>query len=205
MKWDEDDIYRKLLDEATAQITIIDADTYRILYANQSALDKTKDMPGTYIGSVCYEFITHGTKPCPHCIIKTAEPGEYKSRIVDFASRTYKQLYKIVDWNGRRAMMEYTEDITEQAQNIAYAKQEKELMSLILSRIPVGIVVYKYEDEKVTLLDINSTMREFLHLGEKSVTDADFDSILSYSYEEDREVVPQGWESIEITRKKRIF
>ncbi len=201
----EKNVYCELLDETTAQITIIDAETYRILYANKSALDKTSDMPGHYIGSVCYEFITHGSEPCGHCMIKTAEKGEYKSRIVEFASRQYRQLYKIVDWNGRKAMMEYTEDITEQMQNLTYARQEKDLMSLILNSIPVGICVFQYEDGQVRLLDINSTMREFLHIESKSPLNNEYEAILRYAYEEDIPAVRAAGEQLAVPGTREYF
>ena len=45
--------YKKILDLAPSQITIIDAETYEILYANKSALEKTKDKKDSYIGVIC--------------------------------------------------------------------------------------------------------------------------------------------------------
>ena len=197
--------YKELLDETTAQITIIDAQTYRILYANKAALDKTKNMPGAYIGSVCYEFISHSSKPCTHCMIQTADEGEYKSRMIEFVSRTYNQLYKIINWNGRRAMMEYTEDVTEQIQNVMYAQQQKDLMSEILNNIPVGMVVYKYDQEVLSLLDINSTMKSFLGIKDRDVTGTVYDKILHFTYEEDMNIVNEASQCLKVPGVKKYF
>ncbi len=106
-------LYGNILDEVSASITVIDSETYKIIYANKSALEATRNMPGSYVGSVCYEYIHGLNKPCGHCIMRTEEPSDgLACRDVSYGGNSYHQFFKHINWNGKSALLEYTEDVT---------------------------------------------------------------------------------------------
>lgn len=196
VRMEERNMYQSILDEATAQITIIDTETYQILYANRAALEATKDMPGTYIGSVCYEFIQHSNTPCPHCMIANAKHSGYDSREVEFGNRTYNQLYKMISWNGKRALMEYTEDITEQKQNMIYAEERRNSLNNILTNIPTGIVVYQYDGTGISVEVINPAMCKMLGISPEEAENVTLHQIMDKTIQEDRHIVTEAAEKL---------
>ena len=119
---EERNMYQMILDHATAMITVIDAETYQILYANKAAKEVTKDMPEGYIGSICYACISHRDKPCDNCLLLRKDDMESEVREISYGDRVYRMLYKITQWNGRKALLEYSEDITDQKKVDAFRK-----------------------------------------------------------------------------------
>lgn len=113
---DAEKMYKSILDKVDASITVIDVENYQIIYANKNALEATKDMPGQYVGSVCYEYI-HGRKqPCEHCMINPNSKKKEDIRDIRYGGNIYQQSFQFIEWSNKKALLEYTEDVTQKKQ-----------------------------------------------------------------------------------------
>ena len=184
--------YQTVLDESSASITIIDAETYRVLYANKAALTATTNLKEKYVGSVCYENIHNFDKPCKDCILTKSEISKKAFREVEYKGHTYHQEYKLIEWNNSKALMEYTEDITEQKQQSEQTLKRNKELSDIINNIPSGIVVYEYYNNDFSVKAINPAMCRMLGVESKSVVDATLSRILLRVSPEDRDRIATG-------------
>lgn len=140
-------LYGNILDEVSASITVIDSETYKIIYANKSALEATRNMPGSYVGSVCYEYIHGLNKPCGHCIMRTEEPSDgLACRDVSYGGNSYHQFFKHINWNGKSALLEYTEDVTPlETQREELERVRKEVL---IAAENAGILYWSYDTKE---------------------------------------------------------
>ncbi len=179
------DMYTAILDEATAMITVIDCATYEVVYANKSAIEATKDTPGEYIGSTCYKYISGSDTPCEHCMMRRAVPVEYEAREVEYGNRVYNQLFKIITWNGKKALLEYSEDITEQRENLKFAEERKNALSSIVNYIPAGIVVFKFEKNRFEVAEANPAVCKMMGIVPEDVVGLSNENVFTSAHPDD--------------------
>lgn len=183
----ERNMYQSILDQSDAIINVIDAKTFRILYANQAAISMAPAGMPAPVGEVCYAYITHRNVPCEGCLVRNANKLEYESRELELGSRIYRQLYKMIEWEGVDAILEYTEDITEQRQNLLYAEERKDALGAILSNGSTGIGVFRYDGKSFSLSEINETLGRMLGITPEQATGADYKTLIARTHEDDRE------------------
>lgn len=115
---DERNMYQSLLDESSALMTVVDAETFEVVYANRAALEATKLLKNGYVGNTCFRCIQNRDKPCPSCLLSRSPSPKSETKDTDYGGRTYRMTYKKIFWNGRKALLECSEDITEQKRNL---------------------------------------------------------------------------------------
>ena len=137
---DLQDMYQNILDETKAMITIIDAETFQVVYANKMAVQMA-DTKEEYIGCTCYRGIHHADTPCKGCMLLREETLPAETKELTYAGRTYRMIKKMFLWNQRKALLEYSEDITEQRQfqkieiDLEAEKRANQAKTQFLSRV----------------------------------------------------------------------
>lgn len=166
-------MYQSILDMSTALITVVDAKTFEVLYANQAAKDTIKDNPEAYVGSVCYKHVFGLEKPCRHCIVNSTKKDVYHIPENKYGDHYYQQTFRKMNWHGKDAILEFTYDITYQKEKIDFAEKEKELQNSILDNIPAGIMVFKFIDDTIRIVSVNRSICEMMGMDrDKALGDA---------------------------------
>lgn len=111
---EESSMYESIINDISTAIYVCDMETYEILYTNK-AMQSTNFCSDKYNGQKCYEYLMHFDKPCDFCKMECLSDDKYMIR--DFfheeTKRTYSMSGKLIDWNGRKAHIEYVTDETE--------------------------------------------------------------------------------------------
>ena len=151
----ETDGYANLLDNTDNIVYVIDRKTFELYYANDAAFNYWHR--DNYNGMKCYEFTRGRKEPCPWCSIFNMIDGHY------YTDSTYdpekNKYYRIrcdnIMWYGREAVTTFAVDVTEDMTKLNTLETERSRMDTIISSIPIGIVVNRVKDGKVSFVAAN--------------------------------------------------
>ena len=158
-----------LLNDSSEMIQVSDLETYSMLYANEPARVYTghKDMP--YEGQKCYKYMMGLEEQCPFCPMRQMkDDGSSMEAEVDNGQEIYAVKTKIINWNGKKAFIEYAWDITEirRSQKIFQSQ-----MHTLLQSIPEAQGIFHIDLTEDVCLSINGASRRVENFGANLSTD----------------------------------
>lgn len=182
-------MYQAILDQSTSLISIVDAKTFEVLYANQAAKDIVATRSGEYIGNVCYKYVFNLEKPCAHCIVNNSRKDLYIVEEQEFNGRFYQQIFRRMLWHGKEAIMEFTTDITDQKEKLSLIKRQRDMQDSILDTIPAGIMVFKFTETGIKIVSVNKSICEMMGMDKaKALGDAET-NITALTHPDDIQIV----------------
>lgn len=103
-----------IIESSDQQIIIVEAGTFKLLYANKAALTAySVDEAFEYTGGKCYECFAHKDKPCDFCPVFRLGDGEDENVFETYTGYRYLSVHiKKTVWNGKLAYIEYISDIS---------------------------------------------------------------------------------------------
>ena len=185
----ESNMYQSILDQSDSLVTIVDAETFEVMYANQAAKATVAVNSGEYIGNVCYKHIFGLEKPCDHCIVNNSKEDVYIIQEMKIGDRYYQQTFRRMLWHGREAIMEFTTNITDQKEKLDLIEQQKNMQNMILDTIPAGIMVFKFMEDSIKIVSVNKSICEMMGMErDKALGDADT-NITELTHPDDIQIV----------------
>ncbi len=143
--------FDKLLDDAASAIYVCDAETFELLYVNRKCADMVGKPLEAARGCTCYGYLKGQKAPCAECYIHSANYDAYTVREYssEATGRHYRLRGKLIEWNGRPALVEYMLDETER---IAAQRSLRDLVN----GLPGGVGIFDaYDDGRVELVYLN--------------------------------------------------
>lgn len=180
-------MYQSILDASTSAITVVDARTFEVLYANSHADELVNRKHEAYLGSTCYEFVFHRDKPCERCIANKHN-REWCEEEFERNGKFYRQIFRRITWHGIEAFLEYTIDVSMEKENIAYAEEQKNLQSQILQNIPTGIIVYELKNSELRLVETNQSLCDMMNLSKDKLRQSRNMDFFALVHEDDIEM-----------------
>lgn len=149
-------LLESILNDSTQMIQVSDLETYTMLYANEPARIYTGHAKQPYKGEYCYKYMMGLDAPCPFCPMRQMTNTQCQETEVDNGKEIYAVKTKIIDWNGKKAFIEYAWDIT----NIRRAQKIFETqMQMLLSSIPEAQGIFHLDITSDTCLSINGAAK----------------------------------------------
>lgn len=140
----------QLLNESANGIVVSDPDTYELLYINRTVERQRGVAAGELHGQKCYEYLMERTAPCPGCSVSRLTADAFTTREVRFPSGRYYSIRgKLIEWEGRKAHIEYLSDITD-----SYRAQET--LRDLTERIPCGMAICYLDADKNLTMDYSN-------------------------------------------------
>ena len=110
----EEQEHSLLLDNSAANIYVIDYSTYEILFMNRPAREQFRI--NDYYGHTCYDMLCSESETCSWCLIPKMKEG--RVHVDECYYPPHDRWYRLdgyeVNWFGRKAVVVYSLDITEQ-------------------------------------------------------------------------------------------
>ena len=171
-----------LLNDSSEMIQVSDLETYSMLYANEPARIYTghRDMP--YMGEKCYKYMMGLEAPCPFCPMRQMNKGGLSMDAeIDNGHEIYAVKTKVIDWNGKKAFIEYAWDITEirRSQKIFQSQMHR-----LLQSIPEAQGIFHVDLTEDVCLSINGASKNVAKMGANLSIDELVSEISSYIPEE---------------------
>ncbi|NCB92725.1 MAG: response regulator [Clostridia bacterium] len=183
------DMYQFMLDQMSSLVTVVDAGTFEVIYANQAAKTVVGKRRRAYLGKVCYSNIFGLDKPCASCIVNATKDCTYIAPDMEYQGRVYHRLFKRINWYGKDAIIEFTDDVTEQKENIRLLEHQKNLQDAILDTIPAGIMVFKFTREGIQIVTANKSVCNMMGMDEKKAIGEATQNITSLTHPDDLQIV----------------
>lgn len=182
-------MYQSLLDQTDSLVTVVDANTFEVLYANQAAKDTVGTSAGDYIGNVCYKHIFGLDKPCSHCIVNNSSEDIYVLPEKEFEGRYFQQTFRRMLWHGKKAIMEFTSDITVQREKMALLEQQKNIQESLLDTIPAGIMEFKFVGDNIQIVSVNKSICEMMGMEKGKALGEAKANIVALTHPDDVQIV----------------
>jgi len=115
-----------LLDESSDAVFVCDAATYDLYYLNSVACRMGKRERKDCMGKKCYEVLWGRTEPCDYCAKFDMFSDNFCEHEINpqGTENHYIVKRKIMDWNGKKAAIEYIQDNTARALQNRMVQQE---------------------------------------------------------------------------------
>lgn len=150
------DLQMELLNMADMAVHVIDAETYELYYSNDAGFTLLGQKPHDYRGQKCYEAIFGLAEPCGHCTKGLTMAGvSHHDAYVPQTGRIASGVSCIAPWNGRRVIVEYIADVTEQ-RNL-----ERQMRALV-DNAPGGLCLYQWKDERLVPLFLSDYFSQLI-------------------------------------------
>lgn len=144
-------VLRQILDDSDQMIQVCDVETHSMLYANAPLLKAAAHGNIPYLGQKCHKYLMDSDTPCSYCPCRMGD-NEQIIKDVEDCTGVYSIKIKSIEWNGKRALLEYFSDVTEIRRS---EKRYKREVDTIISSISMaqGICHVDINDRK--LLNLN--------------------------------------------------
>lgn len=109
---DDINVLKQILDGSNQMIHVSDANTLTMLYANAPATASSGHNGEPYEGRKCYEYFMGQDMPCPFCPLHEMRNNTSHETEIDNGHAIYAIKITPIDWQGKRAFVEYARDIT---------------------------------------------------------------------------------------------
>lgn len=137
-----------VLDHAPVAVYVSAIEDHKLLYANRLVQDfLIKEVEGQ---KYCFH-VAGFDRECSFCHKKQMNRSDYLVREYRHPSdgHVYELSGRIIDWNGQPAHIEYIIDITEKKRTEEEIKARREELQQILSSVPGGLCVYRYDGKEI--------------------------------------------------------
>lgn len=183
----EAEMHTELLNLTHRKIYVCDANTYELLFANDTALQGKASR--NYSGKTCYRFIRNRAEICPSCII--AHMHGNASLEEDWhdpdTDRYYHVECKRTSWFGRDAYAQVIEDITESQKNLIHTENRNAELEKIISNIPAGLCVYRIRGTNdFSYITTNPVLQSVTGISEEEFRVSSQKSLAEHLHPEDR-------------------
>ena len=151
------DIYEDLLDHSDVRVSVIDTQTFAILYANKESLNDSSFDKNSHEEEKCYHYLHQRSSQCDWCFLKCLKKGKtlYEEHYFPDTGRTAIIQGDYVNWYGREAFVQYSQDITAR-KNLEKELQDSQTMyRLAIDGAHLGVWVYDIKKKEI----INYTTR----------------------------------------------
>ena len=136
---DKKKLLETILNDSTQIVQVIDTETFSIMYANLPAQHFLKAGEKAYLGEPCYKYLMGLDEQCPFCPVRNIDEKSSNETVITKENRTFTVKTKFVDWDGKKAFIEYIDDVTDIKKSQAI--YESQLQTLIRS-IPTAIDIF---------------------------------------------------------------
>lgn len=143
---------RQILDDSDQMIQVCDMETHSMLYANAPMLKAAAHGNIPFVGQKCHKYLMDSDVPCSYCPCRNMGDNVQVIKDVEDCTGIYSIKIKSIDWNGKKALVEYFSDVTEIRRS---EKRYKTEVDAIVSSISMaqGICHVDINDRK--LLNLN--------------------------------------------------
>ena len=145
---EQTEFLRMLVDEAASAVYVCDAETYQLYYVNRTCAQICHKTVDQAQGLTCYAYLKNADKPCEPCYLHTARRDAFTSR--EYTSQTTGRHYmardKLIDWNGRPAMVEYLLDETERINSRLHLESSQR--GLEMASVNGGVSFWRFDIDK---------------------------------------------------------
>ena len=164
------DFLFQLADGSTNLLYVIEAGTYRLLYANRKAERSAAQYlreRGETVGERrlleqadkrCFHYFGGLNEPCPFCPFQSFQPGECIDRTVTVPEigRMFHIHAKLAQMKQRKAYIVYLTDLTEK-------NAETHALYELTNDIPGGVGIYHvYNDDRIELVFMNEVFFQMI-------------------------------------------
>lgn len=143
---------RQILDDSDQMVMVCDMETCDILYANAPMLKASAHAGQSYIGWKCHKYLMDSDEICSYCPLRNKNGNYEVLKDVEDFTGVYSIKTKVVDWNGRKAFVEYASDISELRLSERRYKREVEA---IISSINMAQGICHVDVNERKLLSVN--------------------------------------------------
>lgn len=143
---------RQILDDSDQMVMVCDMETCDILYANAPMLKASAHAGQSYIGWKCHKYLMDSDEICSYCPLRNKNGNYEVLKDVEDFTGIYTIKTKVVDWNGRKAFVEYASDISELRLSERRYKREVEA---IISSINMAQGICHVDVNERKLLSVN--------------------------------------------------
>mgnify|MGYP003311157100 CR=1 FL=1 len=141
----------QILDDSNLLIHVSEVDTLSMLYTNAPA--KQMGQSGVPVpGGKCYQLMMGLDAPCPFCPLKQMDGKREITTEVNNGDHVFAIKTKYIDWDGKKALVEYVWDITELRQ---LEKSYKEEVEALIKSLDNAQGVWHVDLDENTMLDLN--------------------------------------------------
>lgn len=128
-----------ILNDSTQIVQVSDTETFSMMYANLPAQHFLKHSEKAYPGEHCYKYLMGLDEQCPFCPLRNIEGKTSNETVIDNGKQTFAVKTKLIDWDGKKAFIEYINDITDIKKSQAI--YESQIQTLIRS-IPTALGIF---------------------------------------------------------------
>ncbi len=134
-------LYRGIATDSPGGICVCDMSDYSLLYVN-GGIRRLHGSNEEYSGKKCYEYLLGRTSPCEFCSMYRMNEKEYLTREMDIPGKDLHVIVrgKIIDWNGRKAHIEYITDDTYRHKELKAKEENYRNQMKLLSKLSDGYV-----------------------------------------------------------------
>jgi PAS domain S-box-containing protein len=160
-----------IFDSLNAIISIIDPNTYELLYMNRWAME-LYGRNGT--GSLCYEVFRGYDEPCPFCDNELVanlqgEPHQWENPEARFG-RNFITTDRMIKWpDGRDVKLEFSFDITDRKRADGMLKEAEQRYRRLFEHAPVMYVITRNEQGVPFIVDFNDMFVRSLGYSRKEI------------------------------------
>ena len=155
---EKESLLESIFNNSNELILISDLDTYTMLYANHPARKFTGHENRPYVGEHCYKYMMGLDEICPFCPIRQMNNINCQETEFDNGQQTFAVKAKIIDFNGKKAFIEYARDITEERkEKLRYEAHMNEQLSIFnaLSKDFLNIFLINPSDNTARILKLD--------------------------------------------------
>ena len=161
-------LLESILDDSSQMIQVSDLETYTMMYANEAARIYAGHAEQPYQGEHCYKYMMGLDAPCPFCPMRQMTDSGCQETEVDNGKEIYAVKTKIIDWEGKKAFIEYAWDITD----IRRAQKSFETqMQTLLTSIPEAQGIFHLDITSDECLSVNGAAKGVETMEQKATVD----------------------------------
>ena len=143
---------RQILDDSDQLVMVCDVETCDILYANAPMINASAHVGEPYTGQKCHKYLMDSDEMCSYCPLRNKDGNYEVVKDVEDFTGVYSIKTKVLEWNGRKAFVEFASDITEL--RLSERRYKREVEAIISSiNMAQGICHVDVNDRK--LLSVN--------------------------------------------------
>lgn len=164
-------LYNDIINEDSTQITVIDCLTHEVLFANEASAEFARGKPGGDTGKKCYDYILHRHKPCENCVISKLSSGQMLTEEQYRPSRKkwLSVRSKLIEWNGRKALVEYALDISDTKMLHKKLSDERTLLNKTINSIPGGVGVFSWDGSAYRPVVLNTSYAKMIGISDEEI------------------------------------
>ncbi|MGN0657998.1 MAG: ATP-binding protein [Emergencia sp.] len=176
-----------IADEAFHGIYIIEKDTCRLLYANESMRLFLNGKSFAH-GKTCYEALQNRETICPFCTIQQElDDGQSCETKMPATGQILLSRTRETRWDGKPVYIRYVKDVTEETKNRVEKDRLEQYYQTLIRNLPGGIVVSVCRDGEIAPEFFSEGFAEMTGMETEEAFEFYKDGILSRAHPDERE------------------